>query len=178
MPIKWNHCIGAQPAGLHFIFTLIFLFIFLLGVKSLGPSPTLEGSVQNLELKFCSRATMKCASGTVGAVKVCARTPGVCSCALLKLYCLCRRERVRPTRLFFYFFNVYFYILCSLFLKLSFSLTSFPQCDSVTIFSWGVSMGFGSVFDGQDVIWGSVITQSSPGQIHTWEEEKTYCSCQ
>uniref|UniRef100_A0A8D3AJI2 Vacuolar protein sorting 13 homolog B n=1 Tax=Scophthalmus maximus TaxID=52904 RepID=A0A8D3AJI2_SCOMX len=50
------------------------------GVKSLGPSPTLEGSIQNLELKFCSRATVKCASGTVGAVKVCARTPGVCSC--------------------------------------------------------------------------------------------------
>nr|XP_019946668.1 PREDICTED: vacuolar protein sorting-associated protein 13B [Paralichthys olivaceus] len=46
------------------------------GVKSLGPSPTLEGSVQNLELKFCSRATVKCASGTLGAVKVCARTPG------------------------------------------------------------------------------------------------------
>lgn len=89
-----------KPAGLHFIFTL---FSFLLGVKSPGPSPTLEGSVQNVELKFCSRATVKCASGTVGAVKVCARTPGVCSCALLKLYCLCRRERVRPTRLFFYF---------------------------------------------------------------------------
>ncbi|XP_011603591.2 vacuolar protein sorting-associated protein 13B isoform X2 [Takifugu rubripes] len=47
------------------------------GVKSLGPSPTLEGSVQNLELKFCSRAMVKCASGTVGAVKVCARTPGL-----------------------------------------------------------------------------------------------------
>ncbi|KAJ4922301.1 hypothetical protein JOQ06_021391 [Pogonophryne albipinna] len=46
------------------------------GVKSPGPSPTLEGSVQNLELKFCSRATVKCASGTMGAVKVCARTPG------------------------------------------------------------------------------------------------------
>ncbi|XP_063735116.1 intermembrane lipid transfer protein VPS13B-like isoform X2 [Eleginops maclovinus] len=46
------------------------------GVKSPGRSPTLEGSVQNLELKFCSRATVKCASGTVGAVKVCARTPG------------------------------------------------------------------------------------------------------
>ncbi|GLD48665.1 vacuolar protein sorting-associated protein 13B isoform X1 [Lates japonicus] len=50
--------------------------MLVLGVKSLGPSPTLEGSVQNLELKFCSRATVKCASGTVGAVKVCARTPG------------------------------------------------------------------------------------------------------
>uniref|UniRef100_A0A665TE46 Vacuolar protein sorting 13 homolog B n=1 Tax=Echeneis naucrates TaxID=173247 RepID=A0A665TE46_ECHNA len=52
------------------------------GVKSLSPSPTLEGSVQNLELKFCSRATVKCASGTMGAVKVCARTPGVCSCGV------------------------------------------------------------------------------------------------
>ncbi|XP_078143289.1 intermembrane lipid transfer protein VPS13B isoform X3 [Centroberyx gerrardi] len=46
------------------------------GVKSPSPSPTLEGSVQNVELKLCSRATVKCASGTVGAVKVCARTPG------------------------------------------------------------------------------------------------------
>lgn len=60
-------------------------FFFLLGAKSLGSSPTLEGSVQNLELKFCSRAMVKCASGTVGAVKVCARTPGVCSCALFKI---------------------------------------------------------------------------------------------
>ncbi|XP_051922637.1 intermembrane lipid transfer protein VPS13B-like isoform X3 [Hippocampus zosterae] len=55
------------------------------GVKSLGSSPTLEGSLQNLELKFCSRATVKCASGTVGAVKVCARTPGVCSFVKEKL---------------------------------------------------------------------------------------------
>ncbi|CAJ1061446.1 LOW QUALITY PROTEIN: vacuolar protein sorting-associated protein 13B-like [Xyrichtys novacula] len=46
------------------------------GVKTPAPSTTLEGSVQNLELKFCSSATVKCASGTVGAVKVCARTPG------------------------------------------------------------------------------------------------------
>ncbi|XP_027872491.1 vacuolar protein sorting-associated protein 13B isoform X1 [Xiphophorus couchianus] len=46
------------------------------GVKYPGPSPTLEGLIQNLELKFCSRAMVKCASGTVGAVKVCARTPG------------------------------------------------------------------------------------------------------
>uniref|UniRef100_A0A3B3X5Y6 Vacuolar protein sorting 13 homolog B n=1 Tax=Poecilia mexicana TaxID=48701 RepID=A0A3B3X5Y6_9TELE len=52
------------------------------GVKYPGPSPTLEGLVQNLELKFCSRAMVKCASGTVGAVKVCARTPGVYSCGI------------------------------------------------------------------------------------------------
>ncbi|CAG05012.1 unnamed protein product [Tetraodon nigroviridis] len=47
------------------------------GAKSLGSSPTLEGSVQNMELKFCSRAMVKCASGTMGAIKVCARTPGL-----------------------------------------------------------------------------------------------------
>ncbi|XP_077382325.1 intermembrane lipid transfer protein VPS13B isoform X2 [Festucalex cinctus] len=55
------------------------------GVKSLGSSPTLEGSLQNLELKFYSRATVKCASGTVGAVKVCARTPGSGEAAKEKL---------------------------------------------------------------------------------------------
>lgn len=95
----------------------------LLGVKSLGSSPTLEGSLQNLELKFCSRATVKCASGTVGAVKVCARTPGVCSCALLKVYCLCRRERVRPTGLHwgvFYFSKPM--LLCPSFCLLAFLL--------------------------------------------------------
>uniref|UniRef100_A0A3Q1CBY2 Vacuolar protein sorting 13 homolog B n=1 Tax=Amphiprion ocellaris TaxID=80972 RepID=A0A3Q1CBY2_AMPOC len=64
----------------HSMFIFTFFPPFLLGVKYPGPSPTLEGSVQNLELKFCSRATVKCASGTVGAIKVCARTPGVCSC--------------------------------------------------------------------------------------------------
>ncbi|XP_029101804.1 vacuolar protein sorting-associated protein 13B isoform X3 [Scleropages formosus] len=41
-----------------------------------APSPTLEGSVQNVELKYCSKATVRCASGAVGAIKVCARTPG------------------------------------------------------------------------------------------------------
>ncbi|XP_028969409.2 vacuolar protein sorting-associated protein 13B isoform X3 [Esox lucius] len=45
------------------------------GVKSPSPSPTLEASVQNVELKFCRRATLDCAGGTLGAVKVCARTP-------------------------------------------------------------------------------------------------------
>ncbi|KAJ8013405.1 hypothetical protein DPEC_G00052920 [Dallia pectoralis] len=45
------------------------------GVKSPSPSPTLEASVQNVELKFCSRVMVNCAGGTLGAVKVCARTP-------------------------------------------------------------------------------------------------------
>lgn len=127
--VSRSHSSGTQTCwtALHSHFD--FFFFFLLGVKSLGPSPTLEGSVQNLELKFCSRATVKCASGTVGAVKVCARTPGVCSCALLKLYCLCRRERVRPTRLFFYFFfftSAFTYSTLPLFLVLSFCLDIFP----------------------------------------------------
>lgn len=44
--------------------------------------------MQNVELKYCSRAAVRCAAGTVGAVKVCARTPGVCSCGLLNFYSL------------------------------------------------------------------------------------------
>ncbi|XP_062394523.1 intermembrane lipid transfer protein VPS13B-like isoform X2 [Sardina pilchardus] len=46
------------------------------GVKPSGGAPVLEASVQSVELKFCRRATVQCASGTVGAVKVCARTLG------------------------------------------------------------------------------------------------------
>ncbi|XP_068616522.1 intermembrane lipid transfer protein VPS13B-like [Brachionichthys hirsutus] len=72
---SWTHSI---PSGAPFILSesLLKEVYKAPGVKSPGPSPTLEGSVQNLELKFCSRAMVKCASGTVGAVKVCARTPG------------------------------------------------------------------------------------------------------
>ena len=68
---------------------------FLLGAKPPSPGPTLEASVQNVELKICSRATLHCASGTVGAVKVCARTPGVCSCALLNFTACVGGERGR-----------------------------------------------------------------------------------
>lgn len=121
---------------------------FLLGVKSPGLSPTLEGSVQNLELKFCSRATVKCASGTVGAVKVCARTPGVCSCALLKLYCLCRRERLGLTRFLFYLLYVTLLytplsVLSCLLLRLSILILVLLQlCDSIAALSWGAVTGF------------------------------------
>ncbi|EMP39375.1 Vacuolar protein sorting-associated protein 13B [Chelonia mydas] len=38
--------------------------------------PTLEGSVQNVELKYCSTSLVKCASGTVGSIKICAKAPG------------------------------------------------------------------------------------------------------
>ncbi|KYO29383.1 vacuolar protein sorting-associated protein 13B isoform A [Alligator mississippiensis] len=47
-----------------------------LGVKSKNPLPTLEGSIQNVELKYCSTSLVKCASGTVGSIKICAKASG------------------------------------------------------------------------------------------------------
>nr|XP_014343547.1 PREDICTED: vacuolar protein sorting-associated protein 13B [Latimeria chalumnae] len=47
------------------------------GVKSQNLPPTLEGSIQNVELKYCSTSLVKCASGTVGSAKVCAKAPGM-----------------------------------------------------------------------------------------------------
>ncbi|NXA82913.1 VP13B protein, partial [Thryothorus ludovicianus] len=47
-----------------------------LGVKSKNPLPTLEGSIQNVELKYCGTSLVKCASGTVGSIKICAKAPG------------------------------------------------------------------------------------------------------
>ncbi|XP_026987301.1 intermembrane lipid transfer protein VPS13B isoform X5 [Sagmatias obliquidens] len=47
-----------------------------IGVKSKNPLPTLEGSIQNVELKYCSTSLVKCASGTMGSIKVCAKAPG------------------------------------------------------------------------------------------------------
>ncbi|KAJ8290952.1 hypothetical protein GJAV_G00019590 [Gymnothorax javanicus] len=71
---SWTHCVGngASPGVSEALLNEVYKAS---GVKSPSPSPTLEGSVQNVELKYCSRATVRCASGTVGAVKVCARTP-------------------------------------------------------------------------------------------------------
>ncbi|XP_051015429.1 intermembrane lipid transfer protein VPS13B isoform X1 [Acomys russatus] len=46
------------------------------GVKSKNPLPTLEGSIQNVELKYCSTSVVTCASGTVGSIKICAKAPG------------------------------------------------------------------------------------------------------
>ncbi|XP_074879781.1 intermembrane lipid transfer protein VPS13B isoform X6 [Buteo buteo] len=48
------------------------------GVKSKNPLPTLEGSIQNVELKYCGTSLVKCASGTVGSIKICAKAPGDC----------------------------------------------------------------------------------------------------
>ncbi|XP_067887271.1 intermembrane lipid transfer protein VPS13B-like isoform X5 [Heterodontus francisci] len=47
-----------------------------LGVKSQNPLPTLEGSIQNVELKYCSTSLVKCVSGTMGSIKTCAKAPG------------------------------------------------------------------------------------------------------
>ncbi|XP_060051757.1 intermembrane lipid transfer protein VPS13B [Erinaceus europaeus] len=46
------------------------------GVKSKNPLPTLEGSIQNVELKYCCTSLVKCASGTMGSIKICAKAPG------------------------------------------------------------------------------------------------------
>ncbi|XP_078254177.1 intermembrane lipid transfer protein VPS13B isoform X4 [Rhinoraja longicauda] len=46
------------------------------GVKSQNPLPTLEGSIQNVELKYCSTSLVKCVSGTMGSIKACAKAPG------------------------------------------------------------------------------------------------------
>ncbi|XP_058420689.1 intermembrane lipid transfer protein VPS13B isoform X5 [Diceros bicornis minor] len=46
------------------------------GVKSKNPLPSLEGSIQNVELKYCSTSLVKCASGTMGSIKFCAKAPG------------------------------------------------------------------------------------------------------
>ncbi|GCB68641.1 hypothetical protein scyTo_0008256, partial [Scyliorhinus torazame] len=40
------------------------------------PLPTLEGSIQNVELKYCSTSLVKCVSGTMGSIKACAKAPG------------------------------------------------------------------------------------------------------
>ncbi|KAL0963316.1 hypothetical protein UPYG_G00304530 [Umbra pygmaea] len=72
---SWTHTLGdGSSSGINQ--ALLSHIHTVPGVKSPSPSPTLEASVQNVELKFCSRATVTCAGGTVGAVKVCARTPG------------------------------------------------------------------------------------------------------
>ncbi|XP_011787172.1 PREDICTED: vacuolar protein sorting-associated protein 13B isoform X1 [Colobus angolensis palliatus] len=46
-----------------------------IGVKSKNLLPTLEGSIQNVELKYCSTSLVKCASGTMGSIKICAKAP-------------------------------------------------------------------------------------------------------
>ncbi|KAM6215693.1 intermembrane lipid transfer protein VPS13B [Rhynchocyon petersi] len=71
---SWSHtenvsCSTVNEALMNEVFQSV-------GVKSKNPLPTLEGSVQNVELKYCSTSLVKCASGTVGSIKICAKAPG------------------------------------------------------------------------------------------------------
>ncbi|NXG28321.1 VP13B protein, partial [Dromaius novaehollandiae] len=78
---SWCHPVGnvssvvVNEALLNEVFQTSGNFL-LLGVKSKNPLPTLEGSIQNVELKYCSTSLVKCASGTVGSIKICAKAPG------------------------------------------------------------------------------------------------------
>ncbi|KAI1243537.1 hypothetical protein IHE44_0001167 [Lamprotornis superbus] len=65
-----------QPSDnlLHYCYSHCYLK--LRSVKSKNPLPTLEGSIQNVELKYCGTSLVKCASGTVGSIKICAKAPG------------------------------------------------------------------------------------------------------
>ncbi|XP_074842974.1 intermembrane lipid transfer protein VPS13B isoform X3 [Carettochelys insculpta] len=70
----FHHLRNASPAVVNEI--LLNEVFQTLGVKSKNPLPNLEGSVQNVELKYCSTSLVKCASGTVGSIKICAKAPG------------------------------------------------------------------------------------------------------
>ncbi|NWZ22532.1 VP13B protein, partial [Asarcornis scutulata] len=74
---SWCHPVGSVSSVVvnEALLNEVFHFL-LLGVKSKNPLPTLEGSIQNVELKYCSTSLVKCASGTVGSIKICAKAPG------------------------------------------------------------------------------------------------------
>uniref|UniRef100_A0A2K5RNX2 Vacuolar protein sorting 13 homolog B n=1 Tax=Cebus imitator TaxID=2715852 RepID=A0A2K5RNX2_CEBIM len=70
---SWSHIGNVSSSAVNeALINEIFLSI---GVKSKNPLPTLEGSIQNVELKYCSTSLVKCASGTVGSIKICAKAP-------------------------------------------------------------------------------------------------------
>ncbi|XP_051791807.1 intermembrane lipid transfer protein VPS13B-like isoform X3 [Erpetoichthys calabaricus] len=72
---SWTHNVGSgTPPGINE--ALLSEVYKAPGVKSQNLLPTLEGSIQNVELKYCSKSLVKCASGTVGSIKVCAKAPG------------------------------------------------------------------------------------------------------
>ncbi|XP_066547149.1 intermembrane lipid transfer protein VPS13B isoform X2 [Amia ocellicauda] len=72
---SWTHNMGngASPGVNEALLSEVYKAS---GVKSQNPPPTLEGSIQNVELKYCSKSLVKCASGTVGSIKLCAKAPG------------------------------------------------------------------------------------------------------
>ncbi|KAM6171919.1 intermembrane lipid transfer protein VPS13B isoform 2-T2 [Erethizon dorsatum] len=71
---SWSHIGNVNSSGVNeALMNEVFQTV---GVKSKNPLPTLEGSIQNVELKYCSTSLVKCASGTMGSIKICAKAPG------------------------------------------------------------------------------------------------------
>nr|XP_023417417.1 vacuolar protein sorting-associated protein 13B isoform X3 [Cavia porcellus] len=71
---SWSHIENVSSSGVNeALMNEVFQTV---GVKSKNPLPALEGSIQNVELKYCSTSLVKCASGTVGSIKICAKAPG------------------------------------------------------------------------------------------------------
>nr|XP_055204082.1 intermembrane lipid transfer protein VPS13B isoform X22 [Gorilla gorilla gorilla] len=70
---SWSHLGNVSSSAV--IEALINEIFLSIGVKSKNPLPTLEGSIQNAELKYCSTSLVKCASGTMGSIKICAKAP-------------------------------------------------------------------------------------------------------
>ncbi|XP_017747662.1 PREDICTED: vacuolar protein sorting-associated protein 13B-like [Rhinopithecus bieti] len=70
---SWSHLGNVSSSAVNeALINEVFLSI---GVKSKNLLPTLEGSIQNVELKYCSTSLVKCASGTMGSIKICAKAP-------------------------------------------------------------------------------------------------------
>ncbi|XP_042611464.1 vacuolar protein sorting-associated protein 13B-like [Cyprinus carpio] len=74
---SWTHSVGGGACS-SISDSLISHAYKTPGVKPVCSAPVLEVCVQRVELKVCVRPALLCVSGTLGAMKVCARTPGVC----------------------------------------------------------------------------------------------------
>ncbi|XP_039544806.1 vacuolar protein sorting-associated protein 13B-like isoform X5 [Pimephales promelas] len=75
---SWTHTLGGGACSGISDCLISHAFNTTAGVKPVCVAPVLEVCVQRVELKVCVRPALLCVSGTLGAVKVCARTPGVC----------------------------------------------------------------------------------------------------
>uniref|UniRef100_A0AAR2LI31 Vacuolar protein sorting 13 homolog B n=1 Tax=Pygocentrus nattereri TaxID=42514 RepID=A0AAR2LI31_PYGNA len=78
---SWTHSTGSgytnfSTAIVNFLLMTSECVYVCIGGKRVSIAPTLEVLVQSVELKLCQRTTVWCASGTVGAIKVCAKTLG------------------------------------------------------------------------------------------------------
>ncbi|XP_067217864.1 intermembrane lipid transfer protein VPS13B-like isoform X4 [Chanodichthys erythropterus] len=75
---SWTHSVGGGACSGISDSLVSHAYKTPAGVKPVCVAPVLEVCVQRVELKVCVRPTLLCVSGTLGAVKMCARTPGVC----------------------------------------------------------------------------------------------------